>query len=304
MEYVKKICLSDYSNKFLPAAEIQRIFFTIWDNITSKITVDVPNDKVARDLEQLVLYDILDGSRSTLTSLPDLDKQTDCALYVLQLIHILKSLGLTTCYIMIHTSYNRERGDTEFTYILQKIQASAPLISTYAEANDIQCFCLGMNEQYELTAMLQDVMNATKNGAFKAVFLIDYNESWAITPDAITAFQQLPDIDVCIRHTKFQISGGWIPQKMTRSVFLYSQNGTLYSNWQPDEIIAMVAISFLAKKIHADEILNKIYRSEQELTHRYQKREIELMNEKILLRSNPRKFFTIGSPQGMYQLYY
>lgn len=289
---------------FVSPSIIQSDFYKIWNKIIQKINLDIRLSKDLVELKNLVIYDILDGTRTTLLSKSMINKNLETVFYVLNFIHTLKTLGLRDCYIMIHTSYNRERGEKEFKRILEKISIGVPLIKKYAIQNNIRCSCICPSENYELIHLLNDVIDSTKNGDFHSYFLFDYNERWITTELAHDIINTLPDIDVYVRHTKFQVSGGWIPEKMSHSVFLYSQNGTIYSNWDSDELVALVALALLAKLLHEGEVLNKIYHTQEEIIRRYKLREVNLFNKVIFLRENPKKLFIIGSPLGLYQFYY
>ena len=205
---------------------------------------------------------------------------------------------------MIHTSYNRMRGESEFKNILQSVEVGASLIKRYTIANNICCSCICNNEEYELASLLKDISNSTKNGKFHTYFLFDYSEEWVLSKKGINIIKNLPNIDVHIRHTKFQFSGGWIPGKMSRSVFLYSQNGTIQNNWKSDELLTLIALALLAKLLHRGEALNKVYATEEEINQRYDLRELKLFNKVIHLREHPKKLFIMGSPIGVYQFYY
>lgn len=294
----------DYDKLFASTSEINNHFYKIWNAIIQTIDLDTTVEKALSEMKDLVLYDILDGHRSTLISKSVVGSKSESAFYVLHFIHTLRTLGARKCYIMIHTSYNRGRGKSEFNRILERISTGAPLIKKYALENNIRCLCIGMRKDYEYIDFLEELMESTKYGDFHVYFLFDYNELWFSTEEAQNIFNILPNIDVHIRHTKFQPSGGWIPDKMSRSAFLYSQNGTLYSNWESDEFVALVALSLLAKLLHAGELLNKTYRSEEEIDQRFELRELQLTNRVIHLREKPRKLFMLGSPTGIYQFYY
>ncbi len=295
---------TNYNKFFALPSVIQNDFYKIWNKIIQKTDLDISLSKNLTELKNLVIYDILDGNRSTLVSNSTIGNEFESVIFVLNLIHTLKNLGARDCYIMIHTSYNRERGEKEFKRILDKISLGASLIKNYAIQNNIRCLFIGPRQNYEHIHLLNDIINSTKNGEFHAYFLIDYNEMWITTEAAQSIFSTLPDINVHIRHTKFQVSGGWIPEKMSYSAFLYSQNGTLYSNWNSDDLVALVALSLLAKLLHKGEILNKAYYTKEEINRRYKFREVDLFNKVINLRENPKKLFIIGSPIGVYQFYY
>ena len=205
---------------------------------------------------------------------------------------------------MLHTSYNRKRGKKDLKRVFQMIKTGGELIKQYSIKNNIRCNCLCGNKNYELMDILNDVEQQTKTGDFNTHYLFDYNEEWYGTKEGFDNINALPDINVHIRHTKFQPSGGWIPGKMKKSVFLYSQNGTTYSNWESDELIALVAMALLAKELNEGEVLSKTYSYNDERQQRYKKREIELFQKTIYLRKQPRKLFMLGSPIGTYQIYY
>ncbi len=290
-----------FSTSSLP---IKNKFLKIWNLINEKTGLNICLSKNLNELRNLVIYDVLDGNRSTICSKSIVDERLECVFYVLNLIHILKALGTKVCYFMIHTSYNRERGEKEFDRLLKIISYGALFIKNYAIKNDIRCLCIGFEKNYKLLQLLNEIMELTKNGSFNAYFLFDYNEKWFLTENAKHIFDNLPDIDVHIRHTKFQVSGGWIPDKMSHSVFLYSQNGTTYSNWELDEMIVLVALALLAKLLHKGEVLNKIYKGREEIIKRYEQRELQLFNKVVIIREEPKKLFLIGSPIGVYQIYY
>jgi hypothetical protein len=205
---------------------------------------------------------------------------------------------------MIHTSYNRGRGKEEFNQVLEKILAGKPFVLKYAIQNSICCLCICSRNNFEYIDLLKDVYESTKKGIFNSIFLFDYNEKWPFTKEGENIFKDLPNIDVFIRHTKFQISGGWIPYKMTHSVFLYTQNGSTFSNWESYEIITLIALALLAKLLHRGEVLNKTYTTNEEIYQRYILREKKLFNRVITLRKNPKKLVMLGSPNGVYQFYF
>ena len=139
--------------------------------------------------------------------------------------------------------------------------------------------------------------------SFHAHFLLDYEEEWFLTPEWRAYLDALPEIDVVVRHTKLQVSGGWIPTRMRKSAYMYSQNGSLYSNWTAPEYAALVAVAYLAKVLHKGEALSKQYVSVDEIKDRHRKREVDLLQRTVRLVAKPRKLFVIGSPIGLIQVY-
>lgn len=295
----------DFPKLFAPSSTIHDDFYNIWSSLIEK----VDNNKISvedaqESIKELVIYDILDGSRTTLASKPFIDPKDDIPLFSIAFIHTLRVLGAKSCVIMLHTSYNRERGEKDIKRVLSLIKSGSDLITQYSVEHGIRCRCLCINEDYELIDLLKNVEQRTQEGIFNAYFLFDYNEGWYSTEKGIKILNTLPDINVHIRHTKFQPSGGWIPGKMHRSAFLYSQNGTVYSNWESDEFVALVTMALLAKKLNEGEGLSKVYSSNDEIQHRYIKREVDLFQEIIYLKRQPKKLFIFGSPIGTYQVYY
>lgn len=285
--------------------KIKDAFHDIWSDMLQKeeeikITVEDAQESV----KDLVLYDILDGGRTTLTSKTFVKPEDDTPLFSIQLIHTLKALGAKSCVLMVHTSYNRERGDEDLKRVHKIIRSGAELITQYCIDNDVSIKCIGMKEDYELIDVLKDSEYNTRNGSFNAYFLFDYEEEWISTELGRNVINLMPDINVYIRHTKFQPSGGWIPGKMRKAAFLYSQNGTLYSNWENDEIVNLVAMALLTKKFNEKEMLSKTYSDLNEIKQRYVKRELDLSTKIIRFRDNAKKMYILGSPVGPYQIYY
>ncbi len=293
----------DISKLLASPIEINEQFCRIWGDIIKKTDIAIDCKTAISEIKNLVLYEALDGNRSTMVAKPAVPSEFEGALYTLNFIRVLQSLGAKTCYIMIHTSYNRARGEKEFNSILKVIKKGAPLIKQYGMNHDIFCSCICPNKHHELFNILMDVTSCTKQGTFTSHFFFDYSEEWGASEDGKKTIQNLPNIDVHIRHTKFQFSGGWVPGKMSRSVFLYSQNGSLYSNWNSEELITLISIALLAKLLHRGEGLDKTYENNEEIINRFKVREQHLFNKTIYLRKEPKKLCMIGSPKGIYQFY-
>jgi hypothetical protein len=90
---------------------------------------------------------------------------------------------------------------------------------------------------------------------------------------------------------------------MRKSAYMYTQNGSLHSNWSFDEYAAMAAVAYAAKVLHRGEALSKQYVSIDEIKDRYKKREVELLQRVVRLSAKPRKLFVIGSPVGLVEVY-
>lgn len=280
-------------------------FHEIWGRIEEHLAVNLTSDQAVELFKEMVLYDIPDGTRSTLTVRPDLDVGMDAAMYCVALVHTLRSLGAESCVIMTHTSYNRLRGQEGLDRILRIIERGSRPLKKYAETAGVNVHWVGMRPGYELHQQLLQNFPVEEGAAFESYFLIDYAEDLISNPDVRRDLERIPNVDVCIRHTKLNLSGGgWIPEKLLRSTFLYSQNGTLFSNWDFDEFVALAICALLAKVLNSGEGLVKMYGDLDEVKRRYQLREQRLFNQRIELRPDPSKLFVFGSALGLHQVYY
>src|SRR5207247_1923731 len=115
----------------------------------------------------------------------------------------------------------------------------------------------GIGSGYELASDFRRAFPLPAEPKFDAHFLMDYEEEWFLTPSGRELLDVLPSIDVVVRHTKLGIAGGWIPTRMRRASYVYSQNGSVRSNWNFDEYAAMVAVTYLSKLSHQGEPLSK-----------------------------------------------
>ena len=281
---------------------VRAAFLNTWDVLQESLDLEMDAEEALRSVRDLTIYDIPDGTRSTLTVPVDMPVEWDAALYATQFVHTLRSLGAQRAVVMVHTRYNRRRGQEETRRFLDLIARGAETLIAYARERDVQLDLVGMGEQYELYRLLSDSVPTIPSPAFLAHFLLDYEEEFFLEVDGQRTIERLPDIDVTIRHTKLQISGGWIPRRMLSSAYLYSQNGTLASNWRYDEHSIQIAIALLAKELLRGEVLTKSYRTIDEVKERHQRREVGLYHRTITLRPQPRKLFLLSSPFGLVEV--
>jgi hypothetical protein len=282
---------------------IRDAFVRAWEGLSHSLNLGIaPQDALAR-LKDLVLYDIPDGTRSTLSVPLSMDVDTDAGMYCLALVHTLASLGARQMILLTHTAYNRERGPEDTKRFLEIMAKGIEPFRGYARRHRIGMHLYGLHTGYELAPKLLRAFPMPENPSFDAHFLLDYQEEWFLTPEWRAYLDGLPDIDVVVRHTKLQVSGGWIPIRMRKSAYMYCQNGTLYSNWSFDEYAAMVAVAYLAKVLHKGEALSKQYVSIDEIKDRYKRRELNLQQQTVRLSAKPKKLFVVGSPVGLVQVY-
>lgn len=287
-----------------PSEEIVDAFRGIWDDLAANFDLTMGADDALVMMPGLTVYDIPDGTRTTLTVPSAMDVEVDAGMFCVGLVHALRSLGARRCIVMTHTSYNRRRGAGDQQRFLRVLAKGVDPMADYARGHRVQLHLVGAGPGYELEPILASAIPAVKRPRFDAWFLVDYSEEMFLTVEGQQELAQLPEVDVCVRHTKLQVSGGWIPTKMLRSTYVYCQNGSLYSNWTSDEYAAMAAVCLFAKTIMSGEVLSRSYTDIDEIKRRFQMRELNLFQKVVKLRPNPRKLFLVGSPIGLYQIYY
>jgi len=279
-----------------PPDDVRETFRSIWERLAAEIELDLSADDALAAIPDLVLYDIPDGTRSTLTVPPMMDVDLDAGMYCLALVHTLKSLGARKAVVMTHTAYNRARGPLDTARFLKIVAKAIEPVVQYSKRHRVKLRLVGQAPGYELEEIIERAIPDVDTGAFEADFLVDYAEELFLTPEGRESLSRLPDIDVCMRHTKLQITGG--------SSYVYCQNGTLFSNWGPDEFVALVAVALLSKKLMTGEALAKTYFDVDDVKKRYQLRELNLFQKTVRLRGDPKKLFIVGSPIGLYHIYY
>ncbi len=282
---------------------IRGAFADSWDNLSHSLGLGIEPEKALLGIQDLVMYDIPDGTRSTLSVPVAYDVEADAGLYCLALVHTLASLGARTNVILTHTVYNRERGPEDTKRFLEILAKGIEPFREYARRHGLAIRLEGIHPGYELEDTFRRAFPPPREPKFDAHFLMDYEEEWFLTAEGRKLLEVLPTIDVVVRHTKLGIAGGWIPIRMRKSAYVYSQNGTVHSNWNFDEYAAMVAVTYLAKLLHQGEALSKKYASIDEIKARYRERELKLRQKIVRLTPKPRKLFVLGSPIGLIQVY-
>ncbi len=281
---------------------IRDAFVTAWEGLSHSLHIEVGPTRALEEIKDLVLYDIPDGTRSTLSVPSTLDIETDAGMYCLNVVHTLASLGAKRAVLLTHTVYNRERGPEDTKRFLEIMAQGVVPFRGYARRHGIRMHLHGMHEGYELEPLLSQAFPVPAAPKFDAHFLLEYEEEWFLTPEGRALLEALPTIDVVVRHTKLQVSGGWIPMRMRKSAYMYSQNGSLNSNWSHEEYAAMVAVAYAAKLLQSGEALSKQYVSVDEIKDRYRQRELQLQRREVKLTENPKKLFVIGSPVGLIEV--
>ncbi len=282
---------------------IRKAFAEQWNVLSHSLGLGIDSESALLGIRELIMYDIPDGTRSTLSVPMTGDVDADAGLYCLALVHTLASLGARTNIILTHTIYNRARGPEETKRFLEILLKGIDPFREYARRHKLAIHLWGIREGYELEDAFNRAFASPAQPEFNAHFLMDYEEEWFLTPEGRGLLELMPEVDVAVRHTKLGISGGWIPTRMRKAAYVYSQNGSVHSNWNFTEYAAMVAVAYLAKLLQQGESLSKTYASIDEIKARYRDREIRLRQKVVRLAPKPRKLFVLGSPVGLIQVY-
>ena len=287
-----------------PPEEHLAAFLEIWSGLKGELGLELEPEDALAAMADLTVYDIPDGTRSTLTVPPEMDVEVDAGMYCVGFVHAMRSLGARRCVMMTHTAYNRQRGPEDEKRFLRVLARGVEPMTAYARRHGVALHVVGAGPAYELEPILAAAIPAVERPSLDAWFLVDYAEEMVLRPEGQQEIARLPEVDVCVRHTKLQVSGGWIPTKMLRSTYVYCQNGALFSNWTHEEYVGMAACCLLSKVLMSGEVLSKSYTDIDEIKRRYQMRELNLFQKVVKLREKPRKLFVVGSPVGLYQIYY
>src|SRR5512136_27361 len=98
---------------------IRDAFVAAWEGLSHSLHLGIGPSRALDSLQDLVLYDIPDGTRSTLSVPAAMDVETDAGMYCIAFVHTLASLGAHRAVLLTHTVYNRERGPEDTKRFLQ-----------------------------------------------------------------------------------------------------------------------------------------------------------------------------------------
>src|SRR3990172_7294834 len=129
---------------------IRASFADAWENLSHSLGLGVDTDAAFKGLRDLVMYDIPDGTRSTLSVPVAYDVEADAGLYCLALVHTLASVGARTNVILTHTSYNRERGPDETRRFLEIMMKGIDPFRHFARRHAVDIHLEGVHAGYEL----------------------------------------------------------------------------------------------------------------------------------------------------------
>jgi len=245
------------------------------------------NLEIEKYTSSFVPYLYLDGHRSSNSGSSDLEKYSSGFRFFLRFGTMMQQLGFTKMVTMVHTSRNckdRERIDS----IQSAVQKSIDFTDDYVSKSKFQLYgdiesykSMGNSEFYNYLNEVDNKSPAKPD--FIHHILINYSEQWAI--NNLDRINLMPDISCVIRFTKGFVSGGWIPIKMQKTTFVYSQVPSVSEFWSDDGILALFLISLKNWIATKDFIGTKSYDNEEkELIHK--KRDIDLSHNTIKLYLN------------------
>ncbi len=245
------------------------------------------NLEIEKYTSSFVPYLYLDGHRSSNSGSSDLEKYSSGFRFFLRFGTMMQQLGFTKMVTMVHTSRNckdRERIDS----IQSAVQKSIDFTDDYVSKSKFQLYgdiesykSMGNSEFYNYLNEVDNKSPAKPD--FIHHILINYSEQWAI--NNLDRINLIPDISSVIRFTKGFVSGGWIPIKMQKTTFVYSQVPSVSEFWSDDGILALFLISLKNWISTKDFIGTKSYDNEEkELIHK--KRDIDLSHNTIKLYLN------------------
>jgi hypothetical protein len=222
-----------------------------------QICKDLSIGNYSNDSLRTVIYEMTDGMRTS-TAQRGEDAYYDGGLFCLRFIHILRILGMDSCYINVIEEKHKERENYEDIFL--GLKRLFPLYQEYADEYKIQLRFLGeLNESLEPNGLkgnfaseLRELEKRTlKNTQFSAMFLVNYSLNWAMRHNEI--FDGLPNVDVTVRHTKFQFPTGMMlpPTRSDFSSLVYVQQGSSGTTWSNSQILTLIALSIRSKILNS-----------------------------------------------------
>ena len=253
--------------------------------LLSELTHQILNEINLEDFSNsFVPYLYLDGHRSGSKGISDSDGYKNGYLFFVRFGRILKQLGFKQMVTMVHTQRNfssKERIDTILTAIKNNFDDKDEFIKNsafkiYGDTNSYK-----QNGHTDFYKFLSNINNGPSvNQNFTHHILINYSEEWGLKN--LQKINCIPEISSVIRFTKGFVSGGWVPIKMQRTSFIYSQIPSISEFWSDESITALILISLNTWIATKEFIGTKSYcKNEKEVSHL--KRDLELSKDTIKL---------------------
>ena len=238
--------------------------------------------------DSFVPYLYLDGHRSSKAGLTDSEKYSSGFNFFLRFGQIMQKLGFKQMVTMVHTSRNcyvHGRLDSIIKAILENFDHSHEYInsSVFRLYGDIELYKkTGHKDFYSFLSKINK--KREKNPSFQHHIMINYSEEWAL--NNLNMIKQMPDISSVIRFTKGYVSGGWIPNKMRETTFIYSQIPSISEYWTDEALTTLLFISLKNWSLMKQYIGKKEYKNdEKELIHKERDLNLGIFRNKLKIKS-------------------
>ena len=213
-------------------------------------------EQIDDGLDDLVIYEMTDGMRTS-TRLEGDNAYFDGGIFCLRFIHMLRILGMTSCYVNVIEEKHTLRDN--YTHIFDGLKKLYPIYEEYAKQHNVRLVFLGDLEGslepkgYEgnFSEALKRLESKTeKNTSFTAYFLINYSLDWAMKNES--KFESMPLLDVTVRHTKFQFPTGMMlpAAKSDFCSLIYVQQGSAGTTWSDEQIVQLITLALRSKLLN------------------------------------------------------
>lgn len=238
--------------------------------------------------ESFIPYLYLDGHRSSNAGISDSEKYNSGFKFFIRFGQIMQNLGFKQMVTMVHTSRNcdvKGRLDSIIAAIQENFEQSNEFLNgaAFNLYGDIELYKkIGREDFYNF---LNGINNKKKKkSSFRHHILINYSEEWALSN--LNKLKKMPDISSVIRFTKGYVSGGWIPNKMRETTFIYSQIPSVSQYWTDDALTTLIYISLKNWSLMHKYIGKKEYKNdEKNLIHKERDIKLGLFKNKLKVKS-------------------
>lgn len=218
-------------------------------------SLDIYKDR--EGIRDLVIYEMTDGMRTS-TRLEGSNAYFDGGVFCMRFIHMLKILGMSSCYINVIEEKHTLRDN--YKNIFDGLRILFPIYAEYAKENNVRLVFLGdlsgqlepKGDQGNFSEDLKKLeLKTQENTGFTAYFLINYSLNWAMRNES--KFTTVPLQDVIIRHTKLQFPTGMMlpPSKSDFCSLIYVQQGSAGTTWSDEQIVQLIAIALRSKLLNS-----------------------------------------------------
>jgi hypothetical protein len=247
-------------------------------------------EQFEKSMIKTVIYEMTDGMRTS-TTLRGPEAYFDGGIFSLRFMNILRVLGMPACYINVIEEKHKERDN--YADIFEGLKRLYPIFSDYAEEYKVKLKFIGdLNIPLEPQGFpgnfakdLRTLERKTKkNTNFTAYFLINYSLDWAMKNESF--FSSMPNIDVTIRHTKFQYPTGMMlpPSKSDFSSLVYVQQGSSSSTWSDLQLIYLVALALRSKVLNeSTQYLKRYEEGERDIIRSQRESELYMVHRRPIM---------------------